>query len=347
MGGPVVEGPLAGRGCLHGEAEEGDHGEARVLDLRQLQPLLLLRVRRQAQRVEVGSPRVQPLLRVQLRVALELDVPDHQHLDPDQRRDREGQRLPQVGRPVHKLHLPSITKMSVNFRVAVIYIYIDTHTYMYIYAAWKNINGWFIIVYLAGVLPGDASEPLDGESAEGGEHGPAAMDELALAEALEAEDLAVGLERGGLDLGGLEPGADDAAGLVLGKVLVQRVQVELQVLRGLAEPPRVEPVVAHVRPVKVVGRHRAGEPERPVGARRRLGRLLRGRRLLAEPEPGHDAPVLRSRVREPGAQECARRGGHRRSHGCCSCFFSLVCLCVCAGVRWWCVAGRGLVTGYK
>ena len=105
VGGPVVERPLAGGGGLHGEAEEGDHGEARVLDLRQLQPLLLLRVGRQAERVEVGAAGVQPLLRVELGVALELDVADHEHLDPDERRDGERQRLAQVGGPVHQLHL--------------------------------------------------------------------------------------------------------------------------------------------------------------------------------------------------------------------------------------------------
>lgn len=33
VGGPAVERPLAGGGGLRGKAEEGDHGEARVLDL--------------------------------------------------------------------------------------------------------------------------------------------------------------------------------------------------------------------------------------------------------------------------------------------------------------------------
>jgi hypothetical protein len=109
VGSPVVERALAGGRSLHGEAEEGDHSEARVLDLRQLQPLLLLRVGRQAQRVEEGAAGVDPLLRVELGVALKLDVADHEHLDQDERRDGEGQRLAQVGRPFHQLNLPCIT----------------------------------------------------------------------------------------------------------------------------------------------------------------------------------------------------------------------------------------------
>jgi hypothetical protein len=157
------------------------------------------------------------------------------------------------------------------------------------------------------------------------------MDELALAEALQAEYLVVGLERGGLHVGALEPGADDVAGQVLGQVLVQRVQVELQVLHGLPEPERVEPVVADQGPVQVVRRHRAREPQRPVGDGRRL---LRGRRLLAEPEPSHDAPVLRRRVRQAGPEEGARGGCNRRRHGCSFEFLSLL------GVTGrWCVAG--------
>jgi hypothetical protein len=316
VGGPVVEWPLAGGGGLHGEAEEGDHGEARVLDLRQLQPLLLLGVGRQGERVKVGAAGVQPLLRVELGVALELDVADHKHLDPDERRDGERQRLAQVGGPIHQLHLHAVTFTGWLISLAVDRSSAnELHAWIWIHACHRSA----MFTYLASILPGDAGEPLDGEGAEGGEHGPSAVDELALAEPLEAEHLAVGLERGGLDVGGLEPGADDAAGLVLGQVLVQRVQFELQVLHGLPEPERVEPVVADQRAVEVVGRHGAGEPQRPVRGDRRLRHLLGDSSLglsAAEPKPGHDAPVLRRRVRQAGAQECARRGGHRRrSHG--------------------------------
>jgi len=104
--------------------------------------------------------------------------------------------------------------------------------------------------YLAGVLPCDTGEPLDGEGSEGGEHGPASVDELALAEPLEAEDLAVGLEGSGLHVCNLGSGADDEPGLILRQVLVQRVQLKLQILRGLSEPKRVEPVVPDKAPVK-------------------------------------------------------------------------------------------------
>lgn len=97
MGGPVVEGAFAGCCRLHGEAKKGDHCEAGVLDLGQLQGRLLLRVGSEAEGVEELAPRVEPLFRVELRVPLELDVPDHEHLDPYQRRYGERQRLSQVG----------------------------------------------------------------------------------------------------------------------------------------------------------------------------------------------------------------------------------------------------------
>jgi len=132
--------------------------------------------------------------------------------------------------------------------------------------------------YLAGVLPCDTGEPLDGEGSERGEHGPASVDELALTEPLEAEDLAVGLERRGLHVRSLGPGSDDDPGLVLRQVLVQRVQLKLQILRGLPEPERVEPVVtdkASVQPLRCL---RAGVPQRPVRAR--ALRHLLGRGLL-------------------------------------------------------------------
>jgi len=52
--------------------------------------------------------------------------------------------------------------------------------------------------------------------------------ELALAEAREAEDLGVGLQRVGRDLVDVgREGPDHAAGLVHGRVLVERVDVDL------------------------------------------------------------------------------------------------------------------------
>lgn len=105
MGRPVVERPFPRGGCLDCEAQERHHSKAGVLDLRQLEDGLLLWVGRQPQRVKVRPARVQPLLRVKLRIPLELNVPDHEHLDPDQRGDGEGERLPEVRRPVDELHL--------------------------------------------------------------------------------------------------------------------------------------------------------------------------------------------------------------------------------------------------
>ncbi|WVZ17119.1 hypothetical protein V8G54_010101 [Vigna mungo] len=137
--------------------------------------------------------------------------------------------------------------------------------------------------YLAGVLPRDTGEPLDGEGSERGEHGPASMDELAFAEPLEAEDLAVGLERRRLHVRSLCPGSDDDPGFVLGQVLVQRVQFKLQILRGLPEPERVESVVTNKAPVQPLRRLRAGVPQRPVRAW--ALRHLLGRGLLLRPEP--------------------------------------------------------------
>nr|GMC79111.1 hypothetical protein Iba_chr04aCG7940 [Ipomoea batatas] len=155
VGRPVVKRTFAGGRSLDGETQESNHGEPGVLDLRKLQDSLLLRVSRQTQRVEEFSSRVQPLLRVKLRVSLELD-------------------------------------------------------------------------YLSGVLPCNAGEPLDGQGAESGQHGPPAMDELTLSEPLKPEDFTVGLEGRGLHVGGFSPCPDDVSGEVLSQILVQRVQLELQ-----------------------------------------------------------------------------------------------------------------------
>lgn len=84
MGSPVIKWTLSSDSSLHSKPKKPDHGEAGVLDFSQLKSGPLFRVGSQAQRVKELATRVQPLLRVQLSVPLELDVPDQQNLDPDQ-----------------------------------------------------------------------------------------------------------------------------------------------------------------------------------------------------------------------------------------------------------------------
>lgn len=96
MGGPVVQRTFTGDSSLDGESQESDHGQAGMLDLRQLKHRLLLRVRRQPQWIEELSTWVQPLFWVQLCISLELNVPDHQNFDPDQRGHREWKWLAKV-----------------------------------------------------------------------------------------------------------------------------------------------------------------------------------------------------------------------------------------------------------
>lgn len=176
-----------------------------------------------------------------------------------------------------------------------------------------------MIDYLAGVLPGDARERLDSEGAKSSEHGPAAVDKLALAEALQAEHLRVGLEWSGFDIGGLEAGADDVTSKVLGQVLVQRVEVELQVLGRLPQAKGVEAVVADQRSVEPGRGHGSRVPQRAVRVHGRLAGLLGLRRLLAaEAEAGEEAAGggdtgSGADVGQAGAQErgCRRRGRGR------------------------------------
>lgn len=84
MGSPVVERTLSCGSGLDSKAKEGNHGKTSVLDFCQLERGLLLWVRGQAKRVEVLPTRVKPLLRVELCVPLELDVPNDQDLNPYQ-----------------------------------------------------------------------------------------------------------------------------------------------------------------------------------------------------------------------------------------------------------------------
>lgn len=105
MGSPVVEGAFSGGGGLDGKAEEGDHCEAGVLDLRQLEYGLLLGVCGQAKGVEELAAGVQPPFRVELGVPLELYVPNHKNLNPDQCGYVEWEWEAKVGRPFNQLHL--------------------------------------------------------------------------------------------------------------------------------------------------------------------------------------------------------------------------------------------------
>lgn len=105
MGGPVVEWALSGGGRLDGEAQEADHSEAGMLDLSQLEGGFLLGVRSQAEGVKELPPWIQPLLRVQLCIPLELYVPNHKNLNPNQCSHGEGKGLPKVGGSINQLDL--------------------------------------------------------------------------------------------------------------------------------------------------------------------------------------------------------------------------------------------------
>lgn len=96
MGSPVVERAFSGDGSLDSKPKEPNHGEAGVLDFCQLEGGLLLWVSGQAERVKVLSTGVKPLLRVELCIPLELDVPNDQNLNPYQCGDGEWKRLAKV-----------------------------------------------------------------------------------------------------------------------------------------------------------------------------------------------------------------------------------------------------------
>lgn len=168
-------------------------------------------------------------------------------------------------------------------------------------------------MYLPCILPRHPSEPLNCQRTERGEHGPPPMDQLALPKPLQPENLRVGLKRSRLHIRALEPGPDQLTRLVLRQVLIQRVQVELQVLGGFAQPERVEPVVPNQAPVQPLGRLRARVPERPV--RTPFGRGLLRDRFLPEPEPGLESPAVHVAFLERGSEErgscCSSSGaGH-------------------------------------
>lgn len=129
--------------------------------------------------------------------------------------------------------------------------------------------------YLASVLPCNAGEGLNGDGTKRAEHSPPAVNELALTEPLNPKNLRVGLKRRRIHVRHLHPRPDHVSGHILGQVLVQRVQLELQVLRGLGEPERVEPSVAYqgsVQPLRWLGPR---EPHKPLAGRELGLSLLR------------------------------------------------------------------------
>lgn len=162
-------------------------------------------------------------------------------------------------------------------------------------------------LYLSGILPCNSGEGFDGESAEGGEHGPAAVDELALTEPLQPEDFGVGLERGGGHVSGFGTGTNNISRNILGQVLVQPIVVVLQVLRGFAQTERVEAVVTDQAPVEPFRGLGARVPERAV-RESGPGRLL-GSFLGPESESGLDAARVGVHVGDAGSDKGGCSGG--------------------------------------
>ncbi|MFS8013910.1 hypothetical protein Hanom_Chr15g01338521 [Helianthus anomalus] len=106
--------------------------------------------------------------------------------------------------------------------------------------------------YLAGILPCNAGDGLNGESTKRSQHSPPPMNELALPKPLQPKNLAVRLERSRLHIRTLEPGSDHITGNILGQVLVQGVQIKLQILRRFPQSEGVKPIVSHQTSVKIL-----------------------------------------------------------------------------------------------
>lgn len=136
----------AGEARLHSEAEHGHHRQPRVLDLGLLEPESLLRVfvGREVERVEVAAW-VEPLLAVELAVAVHLDDAHEHCLNVAQLRDGERQRKAQVAA--------------------------------------------LLQLHLARVHPAHAGAQLRNDDTQRGQHAPAAVDQLALAESSQVEYL--------------------------------------------------------------------------------------------------------------------------------------------------------------
>jgi hypothetical protein len=105
VGGPVIQGTLSGSCSLDGESEGSNHSQSSVLELSNLQNLLFLWVVSKVQRVKELSSWVETLLRVELRIPLELDVSDNEGLDIYKTAGREGKGQTQVRRSVHQFVL--------------------------------------------------------------------------------------------------------------------------------------------------------------------------------------------------------------------------------------------------
>lgn len=102
---PVVEGALSSSSGLNSESQGTNHSKTGVLDFSKLQDLLLLGVWGESQRVEVLPSWVQPPLRVELGIPLELNVSDEEDLNPNQSRNGEGQWKSKVSWPFDEFNL--------------------------------------------------------------------------------------------------------------------------------------------------------------------------------------------------------------------------------------------------
>lgn len=113
-----------------------------------------------------------------------------------------------------------------------------------------------------GILPCDTSGCFGSQHAESAQHGPASVDQLALAEALQAKHF--GVRGQGITrhlVGDARELADNLASLIHGCVLVELVEVNLEVFGGLGEAEGVEASVAgegSVQPIRTGG---VGEPQ--------------------------------------------------------------------------------------
>jgi len=122
------------------------------------------------------------------------------------------------------------------------------------------------------------------------EHGPAAVDQLSLAEALQAKHLAVGGQAGlGHDVGDDRGLALNVTLEVLGCVDVVLVNTDLHEVAGAREAQGIETTVAGQRAVQPLGTRGVGQPQGitvvlPVLWRRRRGNGREGVKQSARDE---------------------------------------------------------------
>ncbi len=133
---------------------------------------------------------------------------------------------------------------------------------------------------LASILPCDTCESLDGQGSQDSEHGPSTMDELAFPKPLETEHLAVRLEGRWVDAGLLiHPSPQHISSRVLCQILVQRVKLELQILRRLSERERIETVVPDQRAIQPRWSLGSWKPQWPISGWTAGGLPTRGSRF--------------------------------------------------------------------